>query len=113
MTESEIQQDIVKMLSLSPQVAWCMVITSGTVRGANRRMQVGMYVTSDMKRLTGVSDILGQMVDGRMLAIEVKKPGKKPTEAQMRFIETVNNANGLAGWADSISAAQHIIKGVQ
>lgn len=42
----------------------------------------------------GVSDILG-CVNGYFLAIEVKRPGKKPTLAQMEFLKEVNSAGGI------------------
>lgn len=45
----------------------------------------------------GSSDIIGIMPDGRFLAIEVKKPGKKPTPEQLNFIEVIRRHGGIAG----------------
>ena len=45
----------------------------------------------------GSSDIIGIMPDGRFLAIEVKKPGKKPTTEQLNFIEAIRRHGGIAG----------------
>lgn len=45
----------------------------------------------------GSSDIIGIMPDGRFLAIEVKKPGKKPTPEQLNFIEAIRRHGGIAG----------------
>ena len=45
----------------------------------------------------GSSDIIGIMPDGRFLAIEVKKPGKKPTPEQLNFIEAIRRHGGVAG----------------
>lgn len=44
----------------------------------------------------GGSDLIG-IFKGRFLAIEVKKPGKQPTEEQANFIKAVINHGGIAG----------------
>ena len=46
---------------------------------------------------SGSSAIIGIMPDGRFLAIEVKKPGKKPTPEQLNFIEAIRRHGGIAG----------------
>lgn len=44
----------------------------------------------------GVSDVLGILPPaGRMLAVEVKQPGRKPTPDQAAFLEQVRRAGGL------------------
>ncbi len=43
----------------------------------------------------GVPDILG-VWQGRMLGIEVKKPGNKPTPTQQKFIDRINREGGKA-----------------
>lgn len=43
----------------------------------------------------GASDIIG-IYRGIFLAIEMKQPGKAPTEEQRLFIELVNKAGGYA-----------------
>jgi hypothetical protein len=53
-------------------------------------------------RVKGVSDILGVLRGGRMLAIEVKVPGKYPTPEQRAFINAVNVMGGLAFVARSL-----------
>lgn len=42
-------------------------------------------------------------------AIEVKRPGQKPTEAQKNFIDKVWAAGGLSGIARSVEEAEDII----
>jgi hypothetical protein len=44
----------------------------------------------------GVSDILGVLPGGRALAVEVKRPGGKPTPSQADFLREVSQAGGLA-----------------
>lgn len=103
MKESEIQTDIMKLLLTHPKVAWAYVTSAGMVKGigGGRPFRVGFV---------GLADILGQMNDGRLLAIEVKRPGKKPTEEQVEFLDAVSDANGVAGWVDSIEGAVELLK---
>ena len=49
----------------------------------------------------GVSDILG-LVNGRFLAIEVKKPGGKLSKKQIEFIEQIRKHGGIAFKAESV-----------
>lgn len=84
--------------------AWAMVTNTGTYRtfkGSSHPITMGF---------TGLSDIVGQMHDGRALAIEVKVPGKKPTPEQYDFLRTVALNNGLAFWADSVEYVMDILK---
>jgi hypothetical protein len=46
---------------------------------------------------------------GRFLAIEVKRPGGKPTPEQLQFIDTINQAGGLAFVAHSIEEVEKSI----
>jgi len=57
----------------------------------------------------GSSDIVGIAPDGRFLAIEVKTPTGRPTKEQLRFIEAVRNAGGIAGIARSVDEALQLI----
>lgn len=54
----------------------------------------------------GVSDIIGCLPSGRLLAIEVKRAGEKPTAEQQAFLATVNLYGGLAFVATSIDDIQ-------
>lgn len=105
MTESEIQTDIVKMLCEHPRVAWVMVVTTGKFKVKGGYVTVGHYITEDQRRLTGMSDIIGQMRDGRVLVVETKKPKEVPTVEQYEYMELVNSNGGLGFWADSVRMA--------
>jgi len=59
----------------------------------------------------GSADIIGLTPHGRFVAIEVKCEGKKPTEAQVRFIELVKKHGGIAGVAHSVQEALDIVEG--
>jgi len=47
----------------------------------------------------GSSDLIG-IYKGRFVAIEVKAPGKKPTEEQYKFMQAIVNNGGIAFWID-------------
>jgi hypothetical protein len=55
-------------------------------------------------------EMVGQTV-GVFLADEVKTPTGRPTKEQLRFIEAVNKAGGIAGVARSVSDALELIRG--
>lgn len=55
--------------------------------GGNRLMRFGA---------TGSADILGVCCDGRFLAVEVKRPGGRPTEAQVAWLDRVRESGGVA-----------------
>lgn len=109
MSESTIQQDIVKMLSMHPKVSWCLIVTTGKFRVKNGYIVVGHYIDETQKRLTGMSDIIGQLIDGRLFVIETKKPGETPTDEQHTFIDRVKRHGGVGGWADNVETAKFII----
>jgi Holliday junction resolvase len=82
MLESKIQSKILKELKKIPGIYAHKNITT------NRK---------------GIPDII-MCVDGRYVALEVKRPGGKPTELQKWNIEQIRQAGGTAevvyGWGD-------------
>ncbi len=64
---------------------------------------IGIYAKA------GVSDILA-CIKGRFVAIEVKRPGNKPTAVQLQFINAVNNIGGFAFWADNLQEVKDKLK---
>lgn len=63
----------------------------------------------DPYRLKGASDLLG-IWRGRFLAIEVKRPGGKLTDDQVRFLAMINQAGGVAFKAESIRDVERELK---
>lgn len=61
--------------------------------------------------MVGHPDLYGILGDGsgRFFAIEVKVPGKKPTPAQYKFLERIEDAGGLAFWVDSLEQVKEVI----
>ena len=64
---------------------------------------IGIYAKA------GVSDILA-CIKGRFVAIEVKRPGKKPSQLQENFINAINDTGGLAFWADNLDDVKDKLK---
>ena len=64
---------------------------------------IGIYAKA------GVSDILA-CIKGRFVAIEVKRPGKKPSALQEQFINAINNIGGYAFWADNLDDVKTKLK---
>lgn len=101
MKEAEIQADISDLLFKHPLVAWHFVTTTGKIKGRG-----GSWITLGFP---GMSDIIGQLRDGRLFAIEVKVPGNKPTDVQIEFLDTVSKNGGVSGWCVSVKEALDII----
>lgn len=62
-----------------------------------------------MSQPRGVSDILG-CCKGKLLAIEVKKPGGKLSEYQEKFLNSVNAAGGVGFMACSVDEVDAELK---
>lgn len=101
--EADVLKAVMGFLKLHPRVGWV------------RRMNVGATETQDGRYIkfgfTGCSDIIGQMKDGRFLAIEVKREvGGKASEAQLAFIYTIQRHGGVAGVAHSVDDVVRILE---
>lgn len=59
--------------------------------------------------LKGVSDILGILPDGTLLAIECKMPGGKLTPEQKAFLQNIVDRNGIIGVANSVADVAAVI----
>jgi hypothetical protein len=59
----------------------------------------------------GVSDfILIGPPNGRVHALELKREGEKPSEDQLRFLDDIRQAGGVAEWADTFDKALAFFK---
>lgn len=102
--ERDVLRAVLQLLRTHPAVAWAARINSGAA--TDERGQFFRF-----HQIAGCSDVIGQMKTGAFLAVEVKRPGEKPTEPQMLFLRMVEQYGGCAGWADSVDAAQAIVEG--
>lgn len=56
----------------------------------------------------GIPDIVG-CLDGRFVAIEVKRPGKRPTKLQDHVMGRIREAGGAVGVATSVEDANRVV----
>lgn len=68
-----------------------------------KQNQIGIYAQA------GVPDIIA-CIKGRFVAIEVKRPGKKPEPIQEAFLESINKKGGLAFWSDNLDKVKETLK---
>lgn len=100
MSEGEIQSRIMIALSYCPVVAWAHITTSGTVRRRGKFITVG---------IPGMPDIIGQLRSGKLFGIEVKTGSGKVSDEQQKFIDLINDNNGVSGIARSVDDALRIL----
>lgn len=60
--------------------------------------------------IKGVSDILG-VFKGKMLAIEVKRPGFYPSQSQKKFLQQINDEGGVGFIARSVDDVERELYG--
>ena len=94
--EKEIQRAILDYLRIKKVVCFKFSNQNFT---RNKKKEVIPYPGG----YAGVSDIIGCLPDGRFLAVEVKRKGNMPTEAQAEFLKSVIKQGGVAIIARSIN----------
>lgn len=99
--EKHIQRQILDYLKLKGVFAWPnkTIGVFDASRGCYRR-------PVDPHWLNGVPDILALTKCGTFIAIEVKRPGAKPTPEQLRFIDNVLQRKNIAFVAYSLKDVQ-------
>lgn len=55
--------------------------------------------------IPGQSDLCGHRPDGKAFYAEIKKPGQKPRENQLNFLEAMRNSGAIAFWCDNVDDA--------
>ena len=100
MKESDIQSAIMCALGEHPKVAWLYVTSAGSFRVKGGYMTVG---------IKGMPDVMGQLRDGRLFGVEVKKPKEKPKPEQLEFLDMISRNGGVSGWATCVDEALQVI----
>ena len=102
-TEQEIQRAILDYLRQDRRVAFVGRFNRGTISSSYTNAQ-GRTSESYVRfnTIRGFPDIHGCLKGGRALYVEVKRPGRKPTEDQADFLEQATKAGALAFVACSI-----------
>lgn len=96
--------EVLKTLRSHPAVAWCERQNSGAFTDAR-----GQFVRFGWP---GCADVLGQLRDGRFLAVEVKAPAGRLSEAQVLFLDRVTAAGGVAFVARNAADVIENLKGL-
>lgn len=101
-TEAVVLYDVLaclKRLQSLGRVVWYARFNTA----AGKLQYPGSKVSQYMKfAFVGCPDLLGQLPDGRLLAIEVKRPSGRVTEAQAAFLEKAEHYGALAFVARSV-----------
>lgn len=102
------ESDLMRSIMLECSRGTVRLLRNNVGRLRNERDQ---YVTYGLG--IGSSDLIGVNMQangmGRFVAIEVKLPGQKPTDAQQKFIDMVRAMGGQAGVAHSVQEAKDIL----
>lgn len=109
--EHDIQGSILVYLAWDRRVAWAHRFNTGAhaITGTNAKGQpTRRFVRYAFPgyAFPGCADILGQLVTGHLLAIEVKRKGGRVRPAQRVFLAQVRAAGGLALLARGLPEVQ-------
>ena len=97
--EREVLKAVWKYLAHHPKVQWITRMNSGTAM-ADFGASGTHPLRFNYKR--GMSDLLGQLKDGRIICVEVKREGVALQDHQRDFLNEVRAANGCAFVARSV-----------
>ena len=92
-TESQVLAAVQQALSHHHAVAWHHRMNSGAGKLQYRDGTVSQFVRFGFP---GCPDIIGQLKDGRFLAVEVKRPAGSPKKHQFEFLAQVQANGGVA-----------------
>ncbi len=87
-TEHEIQNTILERLKYIPRAFFWREnsgLMTAEYKGVKRMWRAG---------IPGIADIMG-IFDGYLVAIEVKRPGKKPSQDQLAFKRRIEECGGI------------------
>lgn len=103
--ESAVLSAVLKFLSIHPSVAWVRRMNTGS-------FQIGSGPSARWFKagFKGCSDIIGQMKDGRFVAVEVKAERGRVSPEQQAFLDTVRLNGGVSGVVRSVGEAELLIK---
>ena len=86
--------EVLKALKAHPLVAWAERQNSGAAKVGNRFIRFGW---------PGCADVIGQMCDGRFLAVEVKAAKGRASPEQTLFLARIRDAGGVGFVARSLA----------
>ena len=106
--ETDIQAAILKALSLHPSVAFAHRMNAGAGKlvhgnGQSRFVRFGF---------PGMPDIMGMLIGGRALYIEVKRPSGVVSPEQRAFLARASENGAIAFVARSVGEVWDVLNGV-
>lgn len=108
MTEKQIQKTLLDFLNYHPKVGWV------------ERINVGAHVVNDKNgrrfiryAFKGCSDIIGQLKNGKLLAVEVKSKKGKLTCHQSDFLKKVKCYDGVALVVRSVEELENYLNSIE
>ena len=103
-TEADVMRAIFDLLRRHRRVAWFMRLNSGAVSDGDRYTTFyRLYLPGRPGISKGASDYLGQLTDGRLFLVEVKRPGvTRGTIEQEMLIAACQAQGGVAGVCQSV-----------
>ncbi len=104
-TEQEIKNSILQFISFNPRCGFAWAQYNGAIFDK----QLGIYRKPSRFYRKGVSDILGIWA-GKMLVLEVKKPGGKVSPEQASFIEDAKRHGAIAAIVYSLEDAINVLR---
>jgi VRR-NUC domain. len=97
-SESDVLKACRSALQYHNRVAWVQRMNTGGAY-AWRKDGPPRFVKFGFR---GCSDLIGQLKDGRFLAVEVKSQGENPTDNQREFLNVVSSNGGFAICVDNV-----------
>jgi hypothetical protein len=110
-SEADVLASVLQYLELlqrQGRVAWYARMNSGAGRLVDRYGQVSQWTRWGF---VGLPDILGQLPDGRLLALEVKRPSGRVSDAQARFLDVVVAGQGVGAVVRSVADVERLAAG--
>lgn len=103
-SEADVMRAVFALLSQHRRVAWFMRLNSGAVSDGDRyTVFYRLYLRGHSGMTKGASDYLGQLTDGRLFLVEVKRRGvTRGTAEQEALIAACRAAGGVAGVCQSV-----------
>lgn len=118
--ESDLQAQIIDYLRVEQargRIGWFCRVNGGAVKaGADYVKFYKLHVPGHAGRSKGKADIEGLLGNcseypGRYFALEVKRPGGKPTKEQLEFLDATRAVGGIAAVVRSFEDAKSVLFG--
>lgn len=107
--EADVLSSILRALRIHPAVVWAHRMNSGA-----GKLQVGKGHSQFIRfGFPGCPDVIGQLVTGHALLIEVKRPSGRVDPKQAAFIETARVNGAVAFVARSVADVWQVLDGVK